>query len=244
MSRSFAVNFAVALWIPMIAESIAVRRGAAYTETMRYRDREAAGTALAKHLGAYQRRSDVIVLGLLRGGLPVASAVAEQLALPLDALAVRKLGVPWAPEVAFGAVGPGGVVVLNDDIATRLDNATVRAVIRREQAELERRERRLRRGRGPLDLTGRTALVVDDGLATGATAYVALGVARRIGADHVVLAVPVGSDEAVDRLSEVADEVVCPLVPPGFGAVSRYYDDFGQVGDAEVIRLLSAARPD
>jgi predicted phosphoribosyltransferase len=150
--------------------------------------------------------------------------------------------VPWAPEVAFGAVGAGGIQVLNDEIVSRLDPRAVAAVVRREQAELERRERRYRMGRPPVDVTARTALVVDDGLATGASAEAAVAVARRMGASEVVLAVPVGSREAVARLGDLADNVVCLLVPDHFGAVSRYYDDFGQVSDAEVVRLLNAAR--
>jgi predicted phosphoribosyltransferase len=208
---------------------------------MTYRDRYAAGTALAACLDQYTRHPDVIVLGLVRGGMPVAAAIAAHLDRPLDALVVRKLGVPWAPEVAFGAVGPGGVQVLNDDIADRLDPAAVRAVTAREQLELDRRERRYRLGRPPIDLTARTALVADDGLATGASARAAVAVVRRMGATKVVFAVPVGSTEAVNRLRRLADDVVCPVVPDRFGAVSRYYEDFGQVSDAEVIRLLSAA---
>jgi predicted phosphoribosyltransferase len=193
-------------------------------------------------LRRYVGRPDVVVLGLVRGGIPVAAAIAENLGCPLDALVVRKLGVPWAPEVAFGAVGAGGIQVLNDEIVSRLDPRAVAAVVRREQAELERRERRYRMGRPPVDVTARTALVVDDGLATGASAEAAVAVARRMGAREVVLAVPVGSREAVARLGDLADNVVCLLVPDHFGAVSRYYDDFGQVEDTEVIRLLNAAR--
>jgi predicted phosphoribosyltransferase len=205
---------------------------------MAYRDRHAAGIALAASLDGYASRSDVIVLGLVRGGIPVAAAVADHLHRPLDALMVRKLGVPWAPEVAFGAVGPGGVRVLNHDIARRLEPGAVHAVVTREQVELDRRERRYRLGRPPIDLAGCVAVVVDDGLATGASASAAVAVTRWMRAAKVVFAVPVGSAEALKRLRRLADEVVCPLVPPKFGAVSRYYDDFGQVGDAEVIRLL------
>jgi predicted phosphoribosyltransferase len=157
----------------------------------------------------------------------------------LDALIVRKLGVPWAPEVAFGAVGPGGVRVLNDAVAARLDQASMNAVLKHEESELIRRERRYRFSRPPLNLTARPAILVDDGLATGATARAGVEVARRLGAIRVTVAVPVGSPDAVRQLSTVADEVVCPLLPTQFGAVSRYYDDFGQVSDADVIRLLA-----
>jgi predicted phosphoribosyltransferase len=209
---------------------------------MTYRDRYAAGTALAACLDQYTRRADVVVLGLVRGGMPVAAAIADRLDRPLDALVVRKLGVPWAPEVAFGAVGPGGVLVLNNDIADRLDPAAVTAVVARERVELDRRERRYRRGRPPVDLIACTALVVDDGLATGASARAAVVVARRIGAAKVVFAAPVGSTEAIRRLRQLADEIVCPLVPEQFGAVSRYYDEFGQVSDVEVMELLNGTR--
>jgi putative phosphoribosyl transferase len=208
---------------------------------MAYHDRHDAGVALAECLKQYAKRSDVLVLGLLRGGLPVAAAVANRLGVAFDALAVRKLGVPWAPEVAFGAVGPGGVRVLNEEVADRLDPATLASVARREAAELTRLELRYRAGRRALDLTGRVALIVDDGLATGATARAAVEVARTLGANRVVVAVPVGSPEAVEQLSRVADEVVCPLQPPDFGAVSRFYRNFAQIGDAEVIRLLETA---
>jgi putative phosphoribosyl transferase len=207
---------------------------------MAYRDRRAAGAALARCLERYTGQPDVVVLGLVRGGVPVASEVAYRLNCPLDALIVPKLGVPWAPEVAFGAIGPGDVQVFNDEIAARLEPASVAAVVQRERVELDRRERRYRLGRPPPDLAGKTAIVVDDGLATGATARAAVAVVRRMKAKHVVLAVPVGSTEAVARLKMLADEMVCPLVPNRFGAVSRYYDDFGQVGEAEVIRLLAS----
>lgn len=203
-----------------------------------YRDRAAAGGVLAELLAHHAGRSDVIVLGLVRGGVPVAAVVADRLAVPLDVLVVRKLGVPGAEEVAFGALGPGGVVVRNEDIAARLPAEQIAWVLRREQAELARRERLYRAGRGPLELAGRTAIVVDDGLATGATARAAVAVARRLGAGTVVAAVPVAAPDALAQLRAVADEVACPLAPAQFGAVSRYYDRFGQVGDDEVVALL------
>lgn len=206
---------------------------------MGFRDRREAGAALAVELAEYAHRPDVLVLGLVRGGMPVAAEVAERLALPLDALVVRKLGVPWAPEVAFGAVGPGGVQVLNEDITARLDDDEMAPVIRHETAELRRRERLFRLSRGPLDLTGRVALIVDDGLATGATAGAAVAVARALHAARVVLAAPVGAAAAVDRLRALADEVICPMTSTDFGAVSRYYEDFRQIPDTEVSRLLS-----
>ncbi|ROT33656.1 phosphoribosyltransferase [Micromonospora sp. HM5-17] len=206
-----------------------------------YRDRAEAGATLADRLGSLANRSDVIVLGLVRGGVPVAAAVAERLAAPLDVLVVRKLGVPMAPELAFGAVGPGGVRVLNEEIAERLEPDEVEEVVRAETAELRRREERYRGGRPPLRLDDRIAVVVDDGLATGATARAAVGVARKLGARRVVVAVPVGAPESYDLLARTADEVVCPLRPAEFGAVSRYYEDFHEVSDDEVVAALTGS---
>jgi len=208
---------------------------------MSYPDRRAAGAALAARLADLGITEPAIVLGLVRGGVPVAAEIAQRLGLPLDVLVVRKLGVPWAPEVAFGALGPRGVRVLNEDISARLTPEEIAAVVRHESAELHRRERRFRAGRPELDLAGQTALIVDDGLATGATARAAVAVARKLHAARIVLAVPVGSVEAVDQLGELADEVVCPLTPPDFGAVSRFYDNFAQVSDAEVVSLLESS---
>ncbi|WP_433611938.1 phosphoribosyltransferase [Dactylosporangium sp. CA-139114] len=206
---------------------------------MGYRNREEAGAVLAGLLAAHAGREDAIALGLVRGGVPVAAEVARRLRIPLDVLVVRKLGVPWAREVAFGAVGPGGVRVINDDIARHLGDDEIAAVLRRESAELRRRERHFRRGRPPLNLDGRTALVIDDGLATGATAGAAEAVARSLAATAVILAVPVGAAEAVARLRRSADEVVCPLAESDFGAVSRFYRDFHQLTDADVTALLA-----
>lgn len=209
-----------------------------------YRDREAAGEALADALSAYAGRSDLIVLGLVRGGVPVAAVVAKRLVAPLDVLVVRKLGVPGAEEVAFGALGPGGVIVRNEQIATRLAAEEIALVRRREETELARRERLYRAGRPPLEVSGRTAVVVDDGLATGATARAAVAVARRLGATSVIVAVPVAAPDALALVAEVADQVVCPLAPPEFGAVSRYYQRFSQVTDDEVVAVLLAGVSD
>ena len=215
---------------------------------MKYLDRRAAGTALAAALAGFDQGTAVladggaqpVVLGLVRGGIPVAAEVARRLGLPLDALVVRKLGVPWAPEVAFGALGPSGVQVLIDDIAARLTAEELSRVVQYEMSELGRRERLYRAGQPDLDLTGRIAIVIDDGLATGATARAAVAAVRKLGAKRVVLAVPVGAAETLQQLGTVADEVVCPVRPADFGAVSRYYEDFGQVSDAEVVSLLHA----
>jgi predicted phosphoribosyltransferase len=204
-----------------------------------FRDREAGGALLAEALVRYARRPDLVILGLVRGGVPVAAAVARRLEVRLDALVVRKLGVPWEPEVAFGAVGPEGVCVLNEDIAAGLPPEAVENVLRREALELSRRERRYRAGRPRLELEGQVAVLVDDGLATGASARAGVAVARRLGARYVVVAVPVGSPLAVDQVLEVADEVVCPVQPQDFDAVSRWYEEFDQVSDAEVEALLA-----
>jgi putative phosphoribosyl transferase len=206
-----------------------------------YVNRSEAGALLAPHLARYANRKDVVVLGLVRGGVPVAARVAAALRAPLDVLVIRKLGVPWAPEVAFGALGPGGVAVHNPEVEARLSVADVHAVAAGEAAELQRREALYRHGRPPLSLGGRIAVIVDDGLATGATARAAVAVARKFGAVRVVVAVPVGAADSVDLLRREADEVVCPVVPEKFGAVSRFYSSFPQTTDEEVVALLGQA---
>jgi putative phosphoribosyl transferase len=206
-----------------------------------YRDRSHAGDVLAAELREYAGRPDLCVLGLVRGGVPVAARVAAALDAPMDALVVRKLGVPWAPEVAFGALGPGGVRVLNQQVVRELDAGSVDEVTAREAAELERRQALYRGGREPVAPAGRTAIIVDDGLATGATAQAAVAVVRGLGAARIVLAIPVGSAQAVAWLAKSADEMVCPLVPVAFGAVSRYFDSFEQVTDDTVVALLAEA---
>jgi putative phosphoribosyl transferase len=206
-----------------------------------YTDRTEAGDRLGAELKRYAGRPDVAVLGLVRGGVPVAARVAAALQAPLDILVVRKLGVPWAPEVAFGALGPGGVAVHNPEVEGYVSTAEVESVTRAEADELSRRDERYRRGRPPLSLEGRVAIIVDDGLATGASARAAVAAARRLKAARVVVAVPVGAPDAVATLRREADEVVCPLAPPDFGAVSRFYQHFPQTSDEEVVALLNAA---
>jgi predicted phosphoribosyltransferase len=208
-----------------------------------YADRRHAGDDLAKHLAAQAGRPDVVVLGLVRGGVPVAARVAAALGAPLDILVVRKLGVPWAREVAFGAVGPNGVVVHNPEVESHLSADQMEEVVAAETAEVARREALYRRDRPALALTGRVAIIVDDGLATGATARAAAAVARRLGATTVIVAVPVGARDSVERLRPEADEVVCPLIPDHFGAVSRYYRSFPQTTDDEVTALLASGSP-
>lgn len=208
----------------------------------RFADRAEAGRLLAEALVRY-RGPDVVVLALPRGGVPVAYQVAATLHAPLDVLVVRKLGVPYQPELAFGAIGEGGVEVLNDVVLRRtgLTPADIAAVEAEQQHELQRRVARYRPGRAGLDIAGRTVLIVDDGFATGATARAAAVVARARGADEVVLAAPIGAPDAVAGLRRVADEVVCLGAPADFTAVGQGYDDFDQTTDEQVCELLGAA---
>jgi putative phosphoribosyl transferase len=206
-----------------------------------FTDRRHAGRELAARLG--HLRGDAVVLGLPRGGLPVADEVARALGAPLDVLVVRKLGVPWHPELAMGAVATGDVRVLNDDVLQMagVPERQVEEVNDRERQEVARRERQYRGGRPPVPVEGRVAVVVDDGLATGATAAAGVRAVRERGPVSVVLAVPVAAPDTVARLERVADEVVCPRFPPGFIAVGGYYDDFSPVTDDEVRRILDDA---
>ncbi len=204
-----------------------------------FEDRVEAGRRLGDRLRD-RHEHEVVVLGLPRGGVPVAAQVAATLAAPLDVVVVRKLGMPDQPELAMGAVGEGGVRLLDEDLVRRagVRSETVAAVEQRERAELARRVHRLRRGSPPLDLTGRTAIVVDDGMATGATARVACTVARHRGAARVVLAVPVAPAESVALVRE-ADDVVCLDTPHPFHAVGMHYRDFSPVTEEGVARTLA-----
>lgn len=210
---------------------------------MHYATRAKAGRALSDSL-IHLRDANPVVLGLPRGGVPVAFEVARALGAPLDIVLVRKLGVPWQPELALGAIGEGDAEVLNDDVVRRgnLSRGTVDGVRAREREELRRRAGTLRREHPRTVLTGRTAILVDDGMATGATAAVACRVVRAAGASRVMVAVPVASAEAMARLRIVADEVVCPYVPASLGGVGGAYDDFHQLDDHEVTDLLVRSR--
>jgi putative phosphoribosyl transferase len=209
-------------------------------EVTRFRDRVEAGQLLAELLQERLKDEDVVVLGLPRGGVPVAFQVARALGAPLDVIVVRKLGVPFQPELAMGAIGEEGVRVLNHDVVAMvgLDDAELTAVEQRERGELERRATRFRQGRPRIPLAGRAVVVVDDGIATGSTACAACQVARAQGAARVHLAVPVAPRSSLATLAEFADEVVCLELPEPFIAVGQFYRDFSQITDEEVVTLL------
>lgn len=209
-----------------------------------FRDRVDAGKQLAERLG-HLRGRDVVVLGLTRGGVPVAFQVAEALEAPLDVIVVRKVGLPFQPELAMGALGEGGFEVVDRGLVARagVTPEEWRAVEQHERAELERQTGTFRAGREPWPVRGRVAVVVDDGIATGATARVACEVARHLGATKVVLAVPVAPSGAERNMTggDGADEVVCVATPQHLGSVGQYYADFSATADSEVTRLLQAA---
>ncbi len=210
----------------------------------RFLDREDAGRQLAARLVADGAHPDV-VLALPRGGVPVGRAVADALGAQLEVLVVRKLGVPGHPELAMGAIGPGGVRVLVDDVVrgAGVPAAVIERVESRERVELERRERAYREGRAPLALKGRAVLIVDDGIATGATARAAIAVARSAAASSVQFAAPVGAPDTVADLVGLVDRLWVLRMPERFGAVGEAYVRFVQVGDAEVRALLGPREP-
>jgi putative phosphoribosyl transferase len=207
---------------------------------MIFRDRQDAGRRLAELLAA-RSGEHTVVLALPRGGVPVAAEVARALGAPLDVIVVRKLGVPFHPEYAMGAIGEGGVRIIDGDVirATHVTDEQLARVDAMEREELARRAQRYRGDRTPVPLVGCTAIVVDDGMATGSTALAAAQVARRLGAAEVVLAVPVASSQAVAELRRHADEVVSVHTPDDFRAVGQWYDDFSETSDDEVVALLA-----
>jgi putative phosphoribosyl transferase len=205
-----------------------------------FADRREAGRELAGRLAHHAGRDDVVVLGLPRGGVPVADEVARALGAPLDVLVVRKLGVPGREELAMGAIASGGVRVLNGDViaAAGVSRREIEAVAEREGRELERREGAYRGGRPPIDVAGRTAIVVDDGLATGATMRAAITTLRERRVGAIIVAVPVAAPEICAEIGGLADETVCALTPERLTAVGLWYRDFAPTSDEEVRALL------
>jgi putative phosphoribosyl transferase len=206
-------------------------------------NRAEAGRLLAEKLENYVGRSDVVVLGLPRGGVPVAYEVAQRLGAPLDVFVVRKLGVPGFEELAAGAIASGGVRVLNEDVIRALPNADqlIESVTQKETVELERREQTYRDGRPAPELRNRVVILVDDGLATGATMRAAVAALRQRGVAKIVVAAPVGAPDTCRELEQEADETICAISPEFFQAVGQYYEDFSQTSDEEVRELLLRA---
>lgn len=209
-----------------------------------FENRREGGRELAELLSHYAGRDDVVVLGLPRGGVPVAHEVANALGARLDVFVVRKLGVPGHEELAMGAIASGGTRVLNDEVvaAVGIDEARIEAVADREAAELERRERLYRGDRQPVPVIGQTAILVDDGLATGATMRAAVAALRKRGAGSIVVAVPTASPDTCASFEDEVDEIVCASTPDPFVAVGLWYRDFEPITDEEVRELLEQAR--
>ncbi len=210
---------------------------------MRYENRYDAGRRLALSLSDYAGRPDVTVLALPRGGVPVGSEIARALRVPLDVFVVRKLGVPGQPEFAMGAIASGGALVLDQQTISdlRIPRDAVERVIASERAELARREELFRGSRPPVDASGRTVILVDDGLATGSTMQAAIAALRKEGPASIIVAVPVGSREACGAIGAVTDGCLCAMIPDRFYAVGLWYEDFSETTDAEVRQLLTRA---
>jgi predicted phosphoribosyltransferase len=210
---------------------------------MRFLNRSDAGRRLAEQLASFAHQPDVRVLALPRGGVPVAFEIACRLLAPLDVWVVRKLGAPGIPELAIGAIAPGGTELLSHDILQRLRIApeTVEAIAARERAELERREKAYRGDRPPVDVSGKTVILVDDGLATGSTMRAAIASLRQRDPARIVVAVPVAVLTVCAQLEQEAGKVVCLSTPIDLNAVGQWYDDFTQTSDAEVCDLLARA---
>ncbi len=210
---------------------------------MIFANRTKAGQELALHLRKYAKRNDVIVLGAPRGGVPVAFEVATELRAPLDVFVLRKLGVPGREELAFGAIASGGIRILDRNIVEGLGitGSDIERVTRAEIQELERRERAYRGGRPPLDVSGLTIILVDDGIATGSSMRAAIRALRQMKPARIVIAVPVAPPSTRNQLQFEADELVCLEMPEPFYGVGQFYDDFSQVSDEEVKELLDSA---
>lgn len=210
---------------------------------MLFRTRLDAGRALGERLASYSGRPDLRVLGLPRGGIPVAFEVARRLDAPLDVFVVRKLGVPGQEELAMGAIATGGIRVVNEDVvsAMNISAATIDRVAAAEEQELQRREKAYRGSRPALDVAGATVIIVDDGLATGSTMRAAVAALRQQKPASIVVAVPVAAPSTRDEMAREVDDVVCVATPDPFLAVGRFYEDFAQTTDAEVHDLLARA---
>ena len=215
--------------------------GLSYGAAGTFADRREAGRVLADALATYRGATDLLVLGLPRGGVPVAWEVAAALHAPLDVFVVRKLGAPGWEELAVGALASGGLVVLNDDVvrSLRISDEQLQQVIDKEAAELARREDAYRGGRPPIEPAGKTVILVDDGIATGASMLAATRAIRAAGPAKIVVAVPVAPPSACRQLADAADDLVCVWAPASFLAVGEYYCDFSQTSDDEVRKLLA-----
>jgi len=208
-----------------------------------FQDRRHAGRVLAAALSRYRGRGDLVVLALPRGGVPVAYEVAKQLSAPLDVFVVRKLGVPGYEELAMGAIASGGVLVLNQDVVNQLglSQGVIDAVASKEREELARRERLYRGDRPPVEVRGRTVILVDDGLATGSTMRAAVAGLKARGPSGIVIGVPIAVPSTCEELASEVDDIVCAVTPEPFYAVGLWYSDFSQTTDEEVRELLEAA---
>jgi len=222
----------------------AARKNATVMEAQ-FANRYEGGQFLAERLSHLANNREVVVLALPRGGVPVGYEIAKKLNAPLDVFIVRKLGLPFHEELAMGAIASGGIQVLNLDVIRQLQisSGILEATAAAEQRELERRERAYRRGRNPLGIAGRTVIVVDDGLATGASMSAAVRALHGKDPARIIVAVPVGAAETCDRLNSEADELICGIKPNPFGAIGLWYKDFTQTTDAEVCELLDRLAP-
>jgi predicted phosphoribosyltransferase len=228
----------------VLARCLQLKNGRQPVSTMAiYQDRRHAGKVLANALKRYAGCEDVVVLGLPRGGVPVAFEVATALGAPLDAFVVRKLGVPGYRELAMGAIATGGAIVLNREVVDGLQipKEVIDAVVQAERRELERRERAYRGDRPPIDVSGRTVILIDDGLATGASMRAAIAALRQRRPKRIVVGVPIAAPSTCEEVGREADDIVCAATPEPFQAVGLWYRDFSQTSDEEVRKLLEQA---